>query len=143
MDIHDIKKISGVRRKELRLTEQDQRYFEGAKGDPFGKRVKDTAGDRFAEEKKRTEDPLSKKIEEYFGLREKRKRRLENKRKMLEMKQTQNEQRVAKLMEQNIIDDIGVNFLFRRGTGLKDSLIDIDRAFNIVSRVENIISANT
>jgi len=57
---------------------------------------------------------------------------------MLEMKQQKNEQRVAKMLEQNIIDDIGVNFLFKRGTGLREGLIDIDRAFKIVEKVDGI-----
>lgn len=52
------------------------------------------------------------------------------------MKQQKNEQRVTKMLEQNIIDDIGVNFLFRRGTGLKEGLIDIERAFKIVDKVD-------
>jgi hypothetical protein len=39
------------------------------------------------------------------------------------------------MLEQGIIDDIGVNFLFKRGSGLREGLIDIDRAFKIVEKV--------
>lgn len=83
-----------------------------------------------------TEDPLSKKIEKFFGLREKRLIRRENKLKLLQAKQSQNEVRVSRMLEQNIIDDIGVNFLFRRGVGLKEGLIDIDRAYRIIQKID-------
>lgn len=84
-----------------------------------------------------TEDPLSKKIELYFGLRQKREIRRENRKRMLEAKQQENEQKVSKMLEQNIIDDIGVNFLFRRGTGLREGLIDIDRAYKIIQKIDS------
>ena len=42
-------------------------------------------------------------------------------------------------MEQNIIDDIGVNFLFKRGTGLKEGLIDINRAYKIIEKIDNTL----
>ena len=63
--------------------------------------------------------------------------RKENHRKFLEDKKRRDDERVNKLLEQNIIDDIGVNFLFRRGTGLKEGLIDIDRAYKIIEKIDN------
>jgi hypothetical protein len=80
---------------------------------------------------------LSKKIEQYFGLRQKRENRRETRRKSLENKQQENEQKVSNMLEQNIIDDIGVNFLFRRGNGLREGLIDIDRAYKIVQKIDS------
>ncbi|CAI2359262.1 unnamed protein product [Moneuplotes crassus] len=140
LDFENMSQIPLSKKKDLKLTDEDQRYFSGAKHNPFLPRKPPQASlDRFSSQAPTTEDPLTKKIEEYFGLRAKRKKRLENKRKMLEMKQQKNEQRVAKMLEQNIIDDIGVNFLFRRGTGLKEGLIDIDRAFRIIDKVDGII----
>ena len=43
------------------------------------------------------------------------------------------------MLEQGIIDDIGVNFLFKRGTGLKEGLIDIDRAYSIIQKIDNTL----
>jgi hypothetical protein len=80
---------------------------------------------------------LSKKIEQYFGLRQKRENRRETRRKSLENKQKENEKKVSNMLEQNIIDDIGVNFLFRRGNGLREGLIDIDRAYKIVKKIDS------
>ena len=39
-------------------------------------------------------------------------------------------------LEENIIDDIPVNFLFARGTDLRSNLIDIERAFRIVKKID-------
>lgn len=63
--------------------------------------------------------------------------RKENHRRFLEDKKRRDDERINKLLEQNIIDDIGVNFLFRRGTGLKEGLIDIDRAYKIIEKIDN------
>jgi hypothetical protein len=42
-------------------------------------------------------------------------------------------------LEQGIIDDIGVNFLFKRGDDLKDGLIDINRAYKIIEKIDNTL----
>lgn len=63
--------------------------------------------------------------------------RRERKRQILLQKQEENESRVNAMLEQGIIDDIGVNFLFKRGTGLKEGLIDIDRAFKIIEKINS------
>jgi hypothetical protein len=47
--------------------------------------------------------------------------------------------RVNKLLEQNIIDDIGVNFLFKRGSGLREGLIDINRAYRIIEKIDDTL----
>ena len=57
----------------------------------------------------------------------------------LEERKQQDEEKVNKLLEQGIIDDIGVNFLFKRGTGLKEGLIDIDRAYKIIEKIDNTL----
>lgn len=89
------------------------------------------------EKPKLDDNPLSKKIEEFFGLREKRQQRIDQKQRFIEEKKKQDEAKIAKMLEQNIIDDIGVNFLFKRGTGLKEGLIDIDRAYKIIEKIDN------
>lgn len=84
------------------------------------------------------ENALMIKVQEYFALGEKRKERLnKTKQQFLTKKQQKDEERINKMLEQNIIDDIGVNFLFHRGTGLKDCLIDIDRAYRIIEKIDN------
>ena len=138
LDFMDMKSILPEQKKDLKLTEADQEYFSGSKR-PVLSRKPPVIPDKFMiEDKPSIDNPLSKKIEEYFGLREKRKLRLEKKQKMLEMRQEKDSKRVTKMLEQNIIDDIGVNFLFKRGKGLKEGLIDIDRAYKIVDKIDSI-----
>ena len=43
---------------------------------------------------------------------------------------------VEEQLEANIIDDIPVNFLFARGKDLRTNLIDIERAFRTVKKIE-------
>lgn len=39
-------------------------------------------------------------------------------------------------LEKNVIDDNQLNFLFKRGANLKDGLIDITRAYTVVSKLK-------
>ena len=76
-------------------------------------------------------------MEEYFGLQQKRKIRKEKKMLLLQQMKQQDQVKINHMLEQGIIDDIGINFLFRRGSGLKDGLIDIDRAYKIIQKIDN------
>ena len=57
----------------------------------------------------------------------------------LEERKQQDQEKINKMLEQGIIDDIGVNFLFKRGTGLQEGLIDIDRAYKIIEKIDNTL----
>ena len=57
----------------------------------------------------------------------------------LEDKKEKDENKINKMLEQGIIDDIGVNFLFKRGANLKDGLIDINRAYAIIQKIDSTL----
>lgn len=57
----------------------------------------------------------------------------------LEERKQQDQNQINKMLEQGIIDDIGVNFLFKRGTGLQEGLIDIERAYKIIEKIDNTL----
>lgn len=46
-----------------------------------------------------------------------------------------NANRVEKFLENGVIDNVLFNFLFARGMQLKDGLIDIDRAFTLIKKM--------
>lgn len=46
-----------------------------------------------------------------------------------------NTKKVGKFLEQGVLDNVLFNFLFSRGLGLKNGLIDINRAFLMVKKI--------
>lgn len=46
-----------------------------------------------------------------------------------------NTKRIEKFLEQGVLDNVLFNFLFSRGMGLKDGLIDINRAFTMIKKI--------
>jgi len=41
-------------------------------------------------------------------------------------------------LEQDILDNVGVNFIFNKGTGLTNGLIDQDRLFNVMNKLKQL-----
>ena len=46
-----------------------------------------------------------------------------------------NTKRIEKFLEQGILDNVLFNFLFSRGLGLKDGLIDVNRAYAMIRKI--------
>lgn len=46
-----------------------------------------------------------------------------------------NTSKIEKFLEQGVLDNVLFNFLFSRGMGLKDGLIDVDRAYLMIRRI--------
>ena len=46
-----------------------------------------------------------------------------------------NSKKVEKFLERGVLDNVLFNFLFSRGMSLKDGLIDINRAFTMVKKI--------
>lgn len=41
-------------------------------------------------------------------------------------------------LEQDILDNVGVNFIFNKGTGLARGLIDQDRIFSVMNKLKEL-----
>ena len=41
-------------------------------------------------------------------------------------------------MENHVLDNVGVNFLFNQGANLTGGLIDQDRLYNVINKVKSI-----
>jgi hypothetical protein len=39
-------------------------------------------------------------------------------------------------LEENLLNNVDINFMFARGDGLRNQLIDLDRTFKLVNKLE-------
>lgn len=46
------------------------------------------------------------------------------------------DENVEKQLEENVVDDLNINFLFNKGGQLTNGLIDDDRLYNIMNKVK-------
>ena len=86
-------------------------------------------------EQSRQEKDLKMKVEAFFQLEKDRKVRRHER-----LREQYGVGREAEMLEQNLVGD--GNYLFKRGENLRDGLIDIDRAFKVVKRIEEAIREN-
>ena len=54
------------------------------------------------------------------------------------MRSPEQQKDLEKKLEQDLLDNIDINFFFSKGEGLMDGLIDPERAFKLISKIKDL-----